>query len=93
MVDLISNNSGLCMCAKSLQSCLTLCDPKDVACLTPLSLGFSRQQYWSGLPCSPPKDVPYPMIKPAPSASPARQADSLPLNHQGSPNSVPVDSK
>ena len=33
--------------AKSLQSCLTLCDPSYQA---PLSLGFSRQEYWSGLP-------------------------------------------
>ena len=33
--------------AKSLQSCLTLCDPVDGG---PLSLGFSRQEHWSGLP-------------------------------------------
>ena len=33
--------------AKSLQSCPTLCDPIDGG---PLSLGFSRQEYWSGLP-------------------------------------------
>ena len=32
------------------QSCLTLCDPMDVACRAPLSMGFSRQKYWSGLP-------------------------------------------
>ena len=31
---------------------LTLCDPMDcIACQAPLSLGFSRQEYWSGLPC------------------------------------------
>ena len=36
-----------CVCAKSLQSCLTLCNPMD---LGPLSMGFSRQEYWSGLP-------------------------------------------
>ena len=36
-------------------SCLTLCDPTDYAALqAPLSLGFSRQEYWSGLPCPPP---------------------------------------
>ena len=33
--------------AKSLLSCLTLCDPIDRG---PLSLGFSRQEHWSGLP-------------------------------------------
>ena len=36
------------MCAKSLPSCLTLCDPMDYSCQAPLSLGFSRQEYWSG---------------------------------------------
>ena len=33
----------------------TLCDPMDyTACQAPLSMGFSRQEYWNGLPCSPP---------------------------------------
>ena len=36
--------------AKSLQSCLTLCDPTDDSHQAPLSLGFSRQEQWSGLP-------------------------------------------
>ena len=36
-------------CAKSLQSCLILCDPMDCSLPAPLSLGFSRQEYWSGL--------------------------------------------
>ena len=36
--------------AKSLQSCLTLCDPIDGSHQAPLSLGFSRQEHWSGLP-------------------------------------------
>ena len=50
----------MCMHAKSPQSCLTLCDPMDVACQAPLSLGFSRQEYWSGLPCPPPGHLPDP---------------------------------
>ena len=41
----------------------------------PLSIGFSRQEYWSGLPCSPPGDLPNPGIKPP---SLAWQANSLP---------------
>ena len=45
------------MRAKSFQSCLTLCDPMDRS-LAPLSMGFSRQKYWSGLPCPPPRDLP-----------------------------------
>ena len=36
--------------AKLLQSCLTLCDSMDWSCEAPLSLGFFRQGYWSGLP-------------------------------------------
>ena len=36
--------------AKSLQSCLTLCDPRDGSHQASLSLGFSRQEHWSGLP-------------------------------------------
>ena len=43
----------------------TLCDPWNVTCQTPLSMGFSRQEYWSGLPWPPPGDLPEPGIKPA----------------------------
>ena len=35
------------MCAMLLQSCLTLCNPMTIACQAPLSMGFSRQEYWS----------------------------------------------
>ena len=52
-----------CMTAKSLQSCPTLCDPVDLAFQAPLSMGFSRQEYWSGWPCSPPEDLPSPGIE------------------------------
>ena len=38
--------------------------PRTVACYAPLSLEFSRQEYWSGLPCPPPGDLPDPGIKP-----------------------------
>ena len=53
-----------------------------VSCQVPQSMGFSRQEYWSGLLCSPPGDLPDPAIKPM---SPALQVDSLPLSHQGRP--------
>ena len=56
--------------------------PWTVACQAPLSMGFPRQENWSGLPCPPPGDVPDPGIKPM---SPGLQVDSLPLSHQGSP--------
>ena len=50
-----------------------------VACQAPLSMGFSRQDYWSGLPCPPPGDLPDSGIKPVSPASPALQTGSLPL--------------
>ena len=56
-----------------------------VACQAPLSMGLSRQEYWSGLPCPPPGDLPDPEIEPTSPVAPALQADSLPLSHQGSP--------
>ena len=48
----------LCACAKLLQLCLTLCDARTAACQALLSVGFSRQEEWSGLPCPPPEDLP-----------------------------------
>ena len=45
------------------------------ACQAPLSMGFSRQEYWSGLPFPSPGDLPDPGIEPG---SPALQADDLP---------------
>ena len=44
----------------------------------PLSMGFSRQEYWNGLPCSTARNLPNPGIKPT---SSALQADSSPLSH------------
>ena len=60
-------------CAKSLQSCLTLCDTMDchVARQAPLSMGFSRQEYWTGLPCPSPGVLPNPGLEPMSLASPA----------------------
>ena len=57
--------------AKSLQSCLTLCDPMDRSPPGPTVHGFPRQEYCSGLPCPPPRDLPYPGIEPMSLTSPA----------------------
>ena len=46
------------------QSCPTLCNPWTAAHQAPLSMGFSRQEYWSGLPFPSPGDLPHPGIKP-----------------------------
>ena len=53
-----------------LQSCPMFCDPWTVAHHAPLSMGFSRQEYCSGLPCPPPGDLPDPGIKPVSLTSP-----------------------
>ena len=42
------------------QSCPTLANPWTVVCQAPLSMGFSRQEYWSGLPFPSPGDLPNP---------------------------------
>ena len=80
------------VCAQSLQSCPTLCNPVDgsppgssvhgIA----LSMGFSRQENRSGLPCPPPGDPPDPGITPSPPVSPSVQVKSVPLSHWGSPD-------
>ena len=64
------------------KSCPTLVTPWTVAHQAPLSMGFSRYEYWSGLPFSSPGDLPNPEIEPR---SPALQADSLPTELQGKP--------
>ena len=46
-------------------------DLRTMACWAPLSMGFSRQDYWSGLPCPPPGDLPDPGIEPTSLRSPA----------------------
>ena len=57
------------------RSCLTLVTPWTLTCQVPLPMGFSRQEYWSGLPFPAPGDLPNPGIEPG---SPALQAYSLP---------------
>ena len=60
-----------CVCAKSLQLCLILCSLMDcVAHQASLSVGFSRQEYWGGLACPPPGNLPNPVIEPTSLRSP-----------------------
>ena len=51
--------------------------PWTVACQAPLSMEFSRQEYWSGLPFPPPGDLPDPGIEQESPAAPVLQADSF----------------
>ena len=57
--------------------------PWSVTHQTSLSMGFSRQEYWSGLPCPPPGDLPHPVVKPVTLILLHRQASSLPLAPPG----------
>ena len=62
------------------KSCLILATSRTVARQAPLSMGFSRQEYWSGLPLPSPRDLPNPGIEPG---SPAMQADPIPSEPPG----------
>ena len=53
-----------CVCATALSRVQLFATPRTVARQTSLSMGFSRQVYWSGLPHPPPGDLPYPGIEP-----------------------------
>ena len=66
------------------KSCPILVTPWTIACQGPLSTGFSRQEYWSGLPFPSPGDLSDPGIKPR---SPALRADSLQTELPGKPQS------
>ena len=57
--------------AKLLQLCPALCNPWTVTHQAPLSIGVPRQEYWSGLPCPPPGDLPNPGAEPVSLMSPA----------------------
>ena len=55
-------------------------------------MGFSKQEYWSGLPFPPPRDLPDPGIELSSPVSPVLQTDSLPLSHWGRPGQPDVTS-
>ena len=69
-------------CVKSLSCVRLFVTPWTVAYKAPLSMEFSRQEYWSGLPFPSPGDLPDPGIKPK---SPALQTDALPSEPPGNP--------
>ena len=76
------------MC-KSLSRVRLFATPRIVPCQDPLSMEFSRPEYWRGLPFPSPGDLPNPGIEPR---SPALQVDSLPAEPQGKPKSTGVSS-
>ena len=64
----------------------------DCSPSAPLSMGFSKQEYWSGLPFHFLGDLPDPGIKSVSPVTPSLQVDSLPMSHWGSP-SISTSSK
>ena len=72
-------------CACKLSHIRLFVTPWTIPCQAPLSMGFSRQEYWNELPFPSPGDLPNSGIKPASPLSPAL-VDSLPLSHLGSPS-------
>ena len=70
---------------KSLSHVQLFATPWTVAHQAPPPMGFSRQEYWSGLPFPSPGDLPDPGIEPR---SPALQADTLTYEPPGKPKNI-----
>ena len=86
-----THTSNLCVHAKSLQLCLTLCDLMDFSPPGSLSMGFSRQEYWSGLPSLLQGIFPTQGLNPHLLCLLHQQAGSLSLAPPGKPNYSSVD--
>ena len=69
--------------SQSLQSCLTLCNPMDCSYQAPLSMGFSRQEYWSEMPCPLPGDLANPGTESQSLASPTLAGDFFTTSSPG----------
>ena len=82
--DDISSGTGMKVKVKvkSLSRVRLFATPWTAAFQVPLSMGFSREEFWSGLPFPSPGDLPDSGIEPG---SPALQVNALPSNHQGNP--------
>ena len=80
MFETLNTVRGYGLVAKSLSHLETLVTP-----WAPLSMGFSRQEYWSGLPFLSLEDLPDPRIEPW---APALQGDCLPSESPGKPTSI-----
>ena len=94
----LSSKTSPCVRAKSLQSCPTLCPTLfashvlawTAACQASLSMGFSRQEYWSGLPCPFPGVLHNPGTEPTFLMSPVLAGGFLPLSPPGKPQTSPL---
>ena len=93
----MGKNKNMNCCCLVTMSCPAVCNPMDCCMLGfhvlhylpefSLSMGFSWQEYWSGVPFPPPRDLPDPGIEPASLSLLLWQVDSLPLAPLGKPDS------
>ena len=78
--------SDMCVCAQLFTSVQFFATPWTVTHQAPLPMGFSRQEYWSGLPLPPPGDLPHPGIEPMSPVSPALARGFFTTEQTGKPN-------
>ena len=84
----VKENAMFSVCVLSHFSCVWLFVTSwTVACQAPLSMGFCWEEYWSGLPCPPPGDLPDPGTE---LESPVLLADSLPVELAGKPIALTI---
>ena len=76
----------VCVCVRALSHVWLFVTPWIVDCQAPLSLGFPRQEYWSGLPFPSPGNLPDPGIKPMSFVSPALACGLFTTEPPGKPN-------
>ena len=92
VIQFIWNRTGKSMCKCLVTQLCLFVTPWTATLQVPLSTGFSRQEYWSGLPFPPPGDLPDPGSNPHLLCLLHWQADSLLLSHRGSPDKF-IDSR
>ena len=76
-------NLAWCVCGQLLSCVQVFAAPWVAACQAPLSMEFSRQEYWNGLPFPPPGDLPDPRFKPTSPASPELAARLFSMLNDG----------
>ena len=82
---IVSVMTHVCVCAQLLKHVQLFETPWTIACQAPLSMEFSRQEYWSGLPFPSPGDLPNPGIEPKSLVSPALVGDLFTTASPGKP--------
>ena len=82
---MIKDGGGARVYAQLVSRVRLLVTPWTAVCQAPLSMGFSRQECWSGVPLPSPEDLPDLEMESTPLVSPALAGDSSPLSHLRSP--------